>query len=32
LFLSWGCAGILKGKNQIGIIDLSNMETRLINF
>ena len=26
------CAGFLKGKNQIGIIDLSNMKTRLINF
>ena len=26
------CAGFLKGKNQIGTIDLNSMETRLINF
>ncbi len=26
------CAGIMKGKNQIGIIDLKNLTPRLINF
>ena len=26
------CAGFLKGKNQVGIIDIENSQTRVINF
>tara|TARA_A100001011_G_scaffold16199_1_gene16774 strand:+ start:1915 stop:2403 length:489 start_codon:yes stop_codon:yes gene_type:complete len=26
------CAGIMKGKNQIGIIDLNNLRPKIINF
>tara|TARA_B100000963_G_C22579515_1_gene650144 strand:+ start:524 stop:1012 length:489 start_codon:yes stop_codon:yes gene_type:complete len=26
------CAGIMKGKNQIGIIDLNNLKPKIINF
>ena len=26
------CAGIMKGKNQIGIVDLNNLRPKIINF
>ena len=26
------CAGFMKGKNQIGIINLENLEAKVINF
>ena len=26
------CAGFMKGKNQIGIIDLNNLRPKVINF
>jgi predicted phosphodiesterase len=26
------CAGIMEGKNQVGIVDLKNLRTKIINF
>ena len=26
------CAGIMKGKNQVGIIDLKNLQPKVFNF
>ena len=26
------CAGFMKGKNQLGIVDLKSMEAKVINF